>query len=77
MFLVPVVLDPISTVYIPYDYKSDETPKYGLNEDAIEQSAYDKINAVVYSVGKSSLFAFMPTAGCEPSNLKHLKATGH
>ncbi|XP_038076297.1 uncharacterized protein LOC119744441 [Patiria miniata] len=46
-----VVLSPISTVYIPYGYSSDDTARYGLGEGASEQSAYDPANAMVYTVG--------------------------
>ncbi|XP_022096908.1 uncharacterized protein LOC110982645 [Acanthaster planci] len=76
---VRVVLSPLSTVYIPYDYSSEGNPKYGLDGGASEQSAYDPVNAMAYTVGNKFLHIMDISDVTRPTIVQHeqLPTTGN
>ena len=48
-----VVLRPLSSIDIPYSYEVDGvTGLYGIEKDAVEQSAYDVNTGLVYTGGE-------------------------
>ena len=48
-----VVLRPLSSINIPYYYEADGiTGLYGIEQDAVEQSAYDVNTGLVYTGGE-------------------------
>ncbi|XP_033642109.1 mesenchyme-specific cell surface glycoprotein-like [Asterias rubens] len=71
-----VVLDPISTVYVPYYYQPDMTPQYALDGDAVQQSAYDKISAMVYSIGDQFLHVVDISDVTRPNIIHYMELTG-
>ena len=47
-----LVLNPLSSINIPYDYEADGvTGLNGIEQDAVEQFAYDAISGLVYTGG--------------------------
>nr|XP_002733636.1 PREDICTED: mesenchyme-specific cell surface glycoprotein-like [Saccoglossus kowalevskii] len=50
-----VVLEPISTLYLPYMYDEHDHGVYGLGKNAAEQLAYDDAAKLVYVVGDSAI----------------------
>lgn len=48
-----VHLRPVSVIYIPYSYPGS-VPSYGIDMAAVEQSAYDVIDRIMYAAGKCS-----------------------
>ena len=47
-----VILEPVSSINIPYAYDAGNSPIYGVDVDAVEQSAYDEDTGLVYAAGK-------------------------
>ncbi|XP_077998577.1 mesenchyme-specific cell surface glycoprotein-like [Glandiceps talaboti] len=48
-----VILEPLSTLYLPYLYDENDEPLYALGKTAAEQTAYDPNSQLVYVVGDS------------------------
>ncbi|XP_077998497.1 mesenchyme-specific cell surface glycoprotein-like [Glandiceps talaboti] len=46
-----VILEPLSTLYLPYLYDENDEPLYALATIAAEQTAFDPTNQLVYVVG--------------------------
>lgn len=46
-----IYLKTVSTLYLPYKYENN-IGKFGYDEKAAEQFAYDSENKMVYTVGK-------------------------
>ena len=54
-----VTLRSVSNLYLPYAYESDGvTGIYGIDKDAVEQSAYDVTSGLVYAAGEYRLQLF-------------------
>ena len=47
-----VILEPVSSINIPYAYGRGGTGRYGIGRGAVEQSAYDESTGVVYIAGR-------------------------
>ncbi|XP_033119888.1 mesenchyme-specific cell surface glycoprotein-like [Anneissia japonica] len=69
-------LEPISTIYIPSSYDSTDSPKYTIDGGAVEQSAYDKNEKLVYAAGSSYLHVVDFSAVSNPVILKKVPTLG-
>ncbi len=49
-------LNPISTIYLPYDYDGFGGPKFGIDVGAVEQGVMDTNDMLYYGAGKSHIF---------------------
>ena len=50
LFNDAIHLEKMSTLYLPYRYNGS-TPVFGFDAGAVEQSAYDPDNHIVYVIG--------------------------
>ncbi|XP_066287026.1 uncharacterized protein [Branchiostoma lanceolatum] len=52
-----IMLQPLSTVYLPYRFNSDGTLRYGLDRDAVAQVAYHPQQEMAYAIGSRGLLS--------------------
>ncbi|XP_071946081.1 mesenchyme-specific cell surface glycoprotein-like [Antedon mediterranea] len=69
-------LRPISTIYIPSGYDSDDSPSYEIDGGAIEQSAYDNVNKLVYGAGSSFIHVIDFSNASNPIIIKKVHTPG-
>ena len=65
-----IVLRPLSSINIPYDYEADGvTGLYGIEENAVEQIAYDANSGLVYTGGTFVCWLFLAKINFENKSI--------
>ncbi|XP_071506841.1 mesenchyme-specific cell surface glycoprotein-like [Diadema antillarum] len=60
-------LEPLSTIYIPYDYDNNDDGLYDIDAAAVEQSAYDSETGLLYAAGDKYVHILDLTNPSKPS----------